>query len=308
MPTKYYLYTIETTLIEHFDNSLFSIFLTHQFYLPEPRNSQKKIICSGNGRRKGIPSIAFVDSWVSYWQRFTPNKMVRNKFSDSPGFIAVIDHLMYDRMVEYGCDKKLLIITGSPAFDNLQNYVPHDRKHIEFKYGEEYVLFIGEPFNDVLFERNEKDTLGYTEAEVLELTVNALEMLEKQNLKLVYRPHRRGCSTELTSIIENHSNVIVDNGAFDPRDLATCANAVVGMTSMFLFEASIMDVPAISIQPSRILSSDLLDHSNNIPVVINSRVDEIAIEMKKILTVKPEFRNTAKSTLCDQVGFIISKQ
>jgi hypothetical protein len=298
---------IEATLIERFDNSLLSNVSEPSFLLTGTSEyADEDNFFWQWAKNKGIPSLAFVDSWVSYWQRFTPNEMVQNKFSYTPDIIAVIDQFMYDRMVENGCDEKLLIITGNPAIDELQHYVPKEQENIVRKYGKGYFLFIGEPFNKRVFGGNERDVLGYTEAEVLELTADALGMLEKQNFKFVYRPHPRGCSDGISSIIDNHSNIIIDTGEFNSRDLVACAKAVIGMTSILLYEASVMGMPAISIQPNKKLSSDLIDYCCEIPVVTSSGMDEVCSEMKKILSAKPELRYAAKSTLCDKIRSIIN--
>ena len=299
---------INAILIEEFDASFFNA-------IPKP-----SLLLTGTSeyaaeddrfwqwaRSMGVPSLAFVDSWVSYWQRFTPRGVVQNRFSITPDLIAVIDRFMYDRMVDSGCDDKLLIVTGNPALDDLPHYVSRDREDIVGTYGANYILFIGEPFNNRLYGGNEKDVLGYTEAEVLRVTANAIELMEGGKFKLVFRPHPRGgCTGEIESIIDSHGTAVVDAGKFNSRDLVACAKAVVGMTSMLLFEASLMGVPAISIQPNKKLFSDVIDGSSGIPVVIRS--DDVRSEMEKILCAKHEPRSAAKSTLCDAIRFIVDKQ
>ena len=301
---------IDATLIEKFDTSLFSD-------IPEP-----SILLTGTSeyaeedhqfwqwaRSKGIPSVAFVDSWVSYWERFTPSIGVRDKFSLKPDVIAVIDRLMYDRMVESGCDEKRLIVTGNPAFDGLRDYMPSEREDIVKTYGEGYVLFIGEPFNNKLLGGNEKDALGYTEAEVLRMTANAIGLMEGEKPRLVFRPHPRGgYSSEIKSIINTCSDVVLDAGTFNSRDLVACAQAVVGMTSMMLYEASKMGVPAISIRPNKKLTSDLVDYRSGISMVTNSRSDDVLVEMMKILSRKPEGQYIARATLCDAIRSIIDRE
>ena len=300
---------IDAILIEEFDASLFNS-------IPRP-----SLLLTGTSeyadedarfwqwaKSRGIPSLAFVDSWVSYWQRFTPSGALEKKFSLRPDLIAVIDQFMYDRMVGSGCDEKLLIITGNPAFDCLPQYVPREKKDVVDIYGEDYVLFIGEPFNKRLLGGEEKDVLGYTEAEVLKVAADALQMMEGEKYKLVFRPHPRGgCTGDVQAMIDGHSNIVVDAGIFNSRDLVACAKAVVGMTSMLLYEASLMGVPAISIQPNKKLSSDLIDCCSKIPVETSSRIDDVVMSLRKILSAKSESRHTGKSTLYDAIRATISK-
>ena len=301
---------IDSTLIERFDDSVFSS-------IPQP-----SMLLSGTSefaeednlfwqwaKSKGIPALAFVDSWVSYWQRFTPSKLGHDRFSCTPDFIAVIDPFMFNRMVEYGCDHNLLIITGNPAFDSLLNYVPKDRENIRRKYGKDYFLFIGEPYNNRVFGGNEKEVLGYTEAEVLMLTANALEILEGQKLKLVFRPHPRGGhSSETHEIIDHHTTIVQDTGEFTSHDLVSCSKAVFGMTSMLLYEASVMGLPVISIQPNGKLSSDLISCCHTIPVVTETGAEHLCSEIKTMLSVNLERPDIQKSTLCDVIRSIVYKQ
>jgi len=294
---------IDAALIEEFDTSLFSDISEPSILLTGTSE------CADEDHRfwqwaksRGIPSLAFVDSWVSYWQRFTPSGVAQQRFSLMPNLIGVIDRFMYDRLVDNGCDEKLLIITGNPAFDCLRQYVPREQEDIVGTYGEDYVLFIGEPFNNKSLGENEKEVLGYTEAEVLRMTANAMQMIEGEKLKLVVRPHPRGgCTGEIKSIIDSHSNIVVDAGRFNSRDLVACGKAVVGMTSMLLYEASLMGVPAISIRPNTKLISDVIDCCSNIPVVTSSRIDDVLGGMRKILSTKPEPGNITNSTLCDAI-------
>jgi hypothetical protein len=215
---------------------------------------------------------------------------------------------MYDRMIGSGCDEKFLIITGNPAFDCLPQYVPIEKKEIFDIYGEDYVLFIGEPFNKRLLCGDEKDVLGYTEAEVLKVTADALQVMEEVKYKLVFRPHPRGgCPGEIQAVINSHSNIDYDAGIFYSRDLVACARAVVGMTSMLLYEASVMGVPAISIRPNKRLSSDLIDCCSKIPVETSFRIDDVVMSLRQILSAKSESRPICKSSLFDAICASLSK-
>ncbi|MGO9952142.1 MAG: hypothetical protein ACLPN1_08010 [Dissulfurispiraceae bacterium] len=300
---------ISSTLIERFDNSTLSDVNEPSLLLTGTSEfSDEDNLFWQWARSKKIPSMAFVDSWVSYWQRFTPAENALNRFLYTPDFIAVLDQFMYDRMVQNGCDKKLLVITGSPAFDDLRDYVPKEKENIIRKHGDNYFLFIGEPFNSVTFGGSEKDTRGYTEMEVLALTAEVLKYIGQQQFKLVFRPHPRGGhSDDVHSLINRSSNIVLETG-FTSRDLVACAKTVVGMTSMLLFEASVMGIPAISIQPNKKKSSDVIDYCSNIPVVISSQTKEVSREMIKILSAKSELKHTPKSTLSTAICRILDNQ
>lgn len=288
-----------STLIENFDDFLLGNLPKPSFLLTGTSEyADEDHLFWQWAKQQGITSLAFVDSWIFYWQRFTPGNPGWSRFSYAPDFIAVIDQLMFDRMVESGCEKKPLIITGNPAFDGLRSFVSLKREEIVGKYGEDYFLFIGEPFNERVFGGQDKETLGYTEAEVLRLAADALEMLERPGCKLVFLPHPRGRHPEeVHSIINCHSSIVLGGGEFTSRDLMACAKLVVGMTSMSLFEASVMGVPIISLQPNGKLSSDLINSSRKITIVRILDTDEVCQEMKKVLSTSPDLMPTIKSTL-----------
>lgn len=256
-------------------------------------------------RDMGVPSLAFVDSWVSYWQRFSDTGKGQERFNCTPGLIGVIDRFMYDRMVENGCREDLLVITGNPAFDRLHGYVSVHGESIRAAYGEHFVLFIGEPYNRGLFGEDEKAVRGYTEAEVLELAAKALHEIRGDSGVLVYRPHPRGCSEEITTIITKRRDIIMDACDFDTRDMVSCARGVVGMTSMPLFEASVMGVPAISIQPNKKMSFDIIDHCSEIPVVTSRELPEVCRAMQNALSSVPKAHTFVKSNLYDVVRSIL---
>lgn len=256
-------------------------------------------------RDRGVPTLAFVDSWVSYWQRFSDTSKGPERFNCTPGLIGVIDRFMYERMIENGCQEDLLVITGNPAFDRLHGYVSAQRQGIRSAYGEHYVLFIGEPHNRDLFGDDEKAARGYTEAEVLELTAKALDSMQGFGGVLLYRPHPRGCSAEVESIITQRRDIIMDACDFDTRDMVSCASGIVGMTSMPLFEASLMGVPAISIQPNKKMSFDIIDHCSKIPIVTSPELPAVGRAMQNALSSAPAARNLAKSTLYDVVRSIV---
>jgi hypothetical protein len=237
-------------------------------------------------RTNEIPSIAFVDSWVNYWQRFTSDGIEKKKFNLTPDKIAVIDKLMQSRMIEFGCDKEKLIITGNPAFEVLSGYRTKNESEIFHLYSD-YILFIGEPFNKDFYKGTEKDILGYTEAEVLSFVLDAVVYLNQtygKAFRLVYKPHPRGmCSEDVKTILKKKNISIADNSLYS-YDLVACSKAVVGMTSMLLYEAMIMGRVVISYSPDEKVRSDIINQQNGIVVVRNI----IDLVNKLSLVVKPE--------------------
>ncbi len=63
-------------------------------------------------RARGIPSLAVLDHWGNYWQRFTENGQAR--FGCLPDRIAVMDESVHQAMVNAGCPPEKLVVTGQP--------------------------------------------------------------------------------------------------------------------------------------------------------------------------------------------------
>jgi len=257
-------------------------------------------------RSAGIPSLAFVDSWVAYSERFTPARERHRRCSLTPDRIAVTDRLMYDRMIESGCDERLLVITGNPAFDVLRGYVARERDAIVRSYGENYVLFVGEPFNAAVYGGTEKEVLGYTEAETLSLVANTLQAMQGETLKLVFRPHPRSADADgIRSVVGSRSNIVMDTGKFDARDLAACSRAVVGMTSLLLRESWVMGVPTLSVRPNAKLPSDVI---SGIPAVTAGTGDDLRAGLSGTLAGRRLPKDTPRSTLYDTMVSMISRE
>jgi hypothetical protein len=267
---------------------------------------------------KGIPTMSFVDSWVNYWQRFTSNTTGKTKFDLCPDYVAVIDDLMYQRMVENGCDEKRLVILGNPAFDNLNNYRDYeyftdDKKQNNGQHNN-YILYISQLLSDI-YDRNVKKIFGYTENEVFELIINVLEELGIKNRKvynLIYKPHPR----ENLSEVEDHINFLSLNiknvkikfsKLTSSCDLIKNSKLVTGMTSTLLYESMLMGRPVLSIQPNRRSGSDLTDGHSGINMVSNPR--ELLPEMENMIKGKSQKNQEIKHSNSTEkfISFIASK-
>lgn len=250
-------------------------------------------------RRKKIPSIAYVDSWTYYWQRFSSQTAGKEKFDLMPDFVAVIDELMRSRMKEYGCDEKKLIVTGNPVFDVINDFrqkeVPEIKELVKKKLGSQYIMFVGEPFNGKVFDGKEKESLGYTESEVLGMVIDAFEAFgRKTGVKytLAYKSHPRAAvSLEVKSLVESYSannfvSLVVSE--LPSYDLVANSKMVIGMTSQLLHEAMLMGANVLSIQPGKKRVNDVVDGFSGIKLLISpTDIYEGIIEMFNMCAKAP---------------------
>jgi hypothetical protein len=233
-------------------------------------------------RGKAIPSVAFVDSWVNYYQRFS-SPCGETKFDLTPDHITVVDETMQRRLVEHGCDARKIIITGNPSMDELARCGQRGletAEHIHHEIGGPYVLFVAEPFNERVFHGGERDVLGYRESEVAAQIAAALQIFARNNktvVRLVIKPHPRQPEVpyvpSLEQAISSEDTISLTVSQLPALDLAANAVLVVGMTSLLLYEAAIIGVPVLSYQPNRNLVSDVTDGRPGIFVV--TKPDEL---------------------------------
>lgn len=214
-----------------------------------------------------IPSIAFVDSWVNYWQRFTIGD---RHFNCLPDHIAVVDTLMKQRMIESGCPEHILHITGNPLFDHLaktrriweNNNSSAD--HLQ-------VIFISEGWLDY-WQDKVWDLVGYTEFAVLAWL---LEYLSDYQLKIGdpihirIKLHPREEPGKFRHLIEKYQRpgLVIVEMAGSPYDSLLSSHLVVGMQSILLCENALIGKQSISLQPNRVISkNDITDDREGIRV------------------------------------------
>ncbi len=69
-----------------------------------------------------IPTLAVLDHWSHYWERFSDENGPR--FAYMPDAIAVMDASARHALIETGCPPERIIVTGQPYFDDFDNLTP----------------------------------------------------------------------------------------------------------------------------------------------------------------------------------------
>ena len=181
-------------------------------------------------RAYGIPSVALLDHWLGYTERFS----AAQPFDAVPGIIAVMDDYARDRLVALGAHDTTIVVTGQPALDSAMAMRLGDREP-----DARVALFVSEPIAADL-----GNARGYDENTVLGILLHALDGTP---WRLVVKPHPR----ELADCRPERS----EGPAFLPstlsgREAIASANVVVGMTSVLLLESALAGLPVLSIQPA----------------------------------------------------------
>lgn len=226
-------------------------------------------------RELGIPSLSVLDFWSNYQQRFT------NRFGQIvlPNRIAIMDELALREMSEAGIPPEILIITGQPAFDQLQQV--HEsfstgrrkslRKEVGVDENECMVLFVSQPFADIYGTlESARETLGFDEGEVLALCSNALADMSARHsipLTLAIRPHPREQAKKFQTTHVNLFRVAIWETQ-EYLEALLSADLVMGMNSVLLYEAALMECNVISVQPRLKVSDPLPSNRDGTSVAV----------------------------------------
>ena len=214
-------------------------------------------------RTRAIPSLAILDHWCNYAERFTGEDGIQ--YGCMPDRVAVMDETAYRAMVETGCPPGRLIVTGHPGFDALME--PADvplrasaRADLGIDVGTKLIVFASEPHAEP--DGSVTRFVGYTEADVLQLLLETLDRLGRScPLTTIVKPHPIEHPDLLKALIRSRKRddvrVLQD---VPPRHLMAASDVVTGMTSIFLLEAALMGRPTISLQPHRLFPDGFVDH------------------------------------------------
>jgi hypothetical protein len=249
-------------------------------------------------QEKEIPSIAFVDSWVSYWERFSTSE--NDKFNRLPTEIAVVDELMKKRMVESGCSIDLLHITGNPSFDKLQNQLLHkDTSNIKSEWKE--ILYVSDPKRDIWVD-DAKEIFGYDEYEVMAFLLDLLkkEAKEENKIKLFIKLHPRESSGKYQTLIQNCQSSFfqIEEDFAIPNSSIFFFDIVIGMNSILLYESALLGMRIVSLQPNRTpINNDITDFRNEI-VVLNTyqQIEDQLPQMLKLESPKGDICHNFNAT------------
>ena len=148
--------------------------------------------------------------------------------------------------IDFGIDEKILEVSGHPALEKTHS----DRKELDIPQklrghvGSDHqiiTLFI-DPIGD------RRNSIGYNEIDVVNLLLAASEKIEK--ISIAIKPHPRTESSVIKELTKNCKDVFVVEEDFqiDSFDLARISDKVLGMTSIMLIHALVLQKPTLSIQ------------------------------------------------------------
>jgi len=219
---------------------------------------EKKLIMAS--MKNNIPSLAVLDFWGIYWQRFSDvNKCI--KFCYLPTRIAIMDNIARMDMIDEGFPKDILIITGNPFFDSLvdfkESFSEIDRLKVRKCLGLDadkfVIMYVSQPLEDSF-----NHSFGYTEKTVFIDLLDALKKISgRERRQILVKIHPREDMSDLIEIAQKYNEDIIFDKEYDTRNAVMSSDLIVGVYSSVLVEALCMDKYVISLQPG-LKKEDLL--------------------------------------------------
>lgn len=203
----------------------------------EGKSLEKKAIRSS--MTFGIKTVSIVDFWGNYKMRFSDPGTKNLRYL--PDYILVVDEYSKEQMIAVGFDSKIIYVTGNPFFDSFG-------KAKSRKYESEIVSFFCQPFSEL--SRDEGNgKLPFNEVSVFKDLVKVFEEMDITNKILIKLHPRTKNFTKFDRIIDKSHLEIKVVGNSDVKGIISRSLLVTGMSSVTLFQASLMGKKVLSYQP-----------------------------------------------------------
>lgn len=215
----------------------------------------------------GITSFAVLDQWTNYRLRLisegddpTADRPASELIL--PSFFFIMDDFARKEMSALGIDRDRLLVSGQPFFDYVRKTAEAvataeidklRRKLTGTKNGLVFV-FASQPLASIhRMNGMAEDHWGYTEETILKEVVTCLSKLTEEmsvNVTLVIRLHPKdepGAYRDILATCPSSIKVVVDR-EIDSNLLLKTADLIIGIFSMILLEAAILERRFISVQ------------------------------------------------------------
>ena len=216
-------------------------------------------------KRKGIKTIALIDSWVNYAVRFSQYSLcdmpINPKYDLKylPNYIFTIDNFSKQEMLKVGIPEERIYVTGQPHLEYIKNCileVPDEevksyRQKIGCLNNTKLVVFASDNISDSFSDTDNGLFWGYNEKTIFPYVYEGLSMaqLRGEQFVLLIRPHPKEDANFWYKVCKEKKGmkIIVDNRTIGDIVLRA-ADLIISMQSMFLVEAALVGKQIISLQ------------------------------------------------------------
>ncbi len=274
-----------------------------------------------SARRMGIVSIGFVDFSSNADQRFRGRG--ETALAYAPDWLLVPDTLTKNAYISLGYPESRAVVCGHPHYDhvlNVKRQLDQEARNLlrqrvlpQAPDGRPVVVFAAEistGLNPQQYRRSAEYTLtgwgsstGRTEI-VIEEFIAAVQLVNPRPY-LVLRLHPKNALHEFAAYLDSFD--LVSQGG-SPLELVFLADLVVGLTSMVLLEATLLNKLTLSIVPRAIEKQWLPNICIETTMCVTTRA-QLRYSLAKLLaqsaTAPTFFGGTVVSdSLCRVLGFI----
>jgi len=219
--------------------------ITSATSLPQKDMSEKYLW--HNAKQRSIPTIAFLDQWQNYSIRFS-GANENEKLIYQPDFINCINDVGKKEMISEGFDVNKLIEFGQPYLSILKDSIIDKRlliNKLNLEKKKKIVLFVSEAIKE-----HYGTTRGYTQYETIDYLLKNKEFLKDKQTIVKLHPK------DDIEKFKNYENVILIQNQYSSLEMISISDYVMGMTSIMLIEAFILEKKVLSVQLN--LQDDLL--------------------------------------------------
>lgn len=260
--------------------------------------------------RAEITSFAVLDQWTNYRLRLiseSGDPMNERAASELmfPSFCFIMDEFARKEMCALGIDSKKLVVSGQPFFDYIRKTgdrittqeVEQLRRELTGSEHGHVFVFASQPIASIHRKNGmAEDYWGYTEETVLKSVVKTLSKLTGEmatEVTLVLRLHPKDelhAYKSVLATLPSSIKVVVDRET-ESSLLLKASDLIIGMFSMLLLEAAILDRRFISVQIGLKRENPLIfDRMGLVRSILSER--ELEETLRGILTGKNrEFPN-----------------
>jgi hypothetical protein len=259
---------------------------------------------------RGIPSVGLVDSSTHLDYRFRGRSTRPLEFC--PDTVIVPDTVCRDGFVQLGVSQQRLVVAGHPHWDHVRSVyrslLREDRTALRLRLFDvaptavrTVVLFAAEistgmnrsdfQFSDQYSLTGSGESSGRTEIVIEEFLTGVAS--RRMELHLVLRLHPKHAPQDLSQFYSEFDSV---SQAEPPLDVLYAADIVVGMTSMLMIEAALMERPTLAILPRGHEATWLPTIAAGITPCA-SRRDAVRKEIRRLLEARPPAQSTALDCL-----------
>ena len=195
-------------------------------------------------KKMGKKTIAFLDHWVNYQERFN-----RNGVMHLPNEIWVGDKYA-EAMARGVFPDKLITLIENPYFEEIYNQFQDIAVNNSLHVCNSQVLFLSDNLDEAMLKmHSDPRYLGYTDLDVLKYLSENIDIFSEEITKIIIRPHPSELREKYDRVKERYGGLVEVGGDLTLLEEIAESGIIVGGNSMAMVMALICGKRVISCIP-----------------------------------------------------------